>query len=74
MGLMMPVGTERLFKASWEKGGTVLRLEEQYSIHGSQGVVRANAVHTYALSDDGETISYTIERSTEHPVRQFATC
>ncbi len=64
MGLMTPVGTERLFKASWESSGSLLRIDEQYSIHGSQGVVRANAVHTYALSADGETITYTIERST----------
>jgi len=64
MGLMMPVGTERLFKASWENGGALLRIDEQYSIRGSQGVAGANAVHTYLLSLDGETITYTIERST----------
>jgi hypothetical protein len=72
MGLMMPVGTERLFKTLWENGGSVLRIEEQYSIHGSQGVSRANAVHTYVLAADGETITYTIERSTRKsgpPVR-----
>jgi len=72
MGLMMPVGSDRLIEASWEKEGTVLKLDEQYSIHGSQGTVPAHAVHVYTLSGDGETISFSIDRSTRKtgpPVR-----
>jgi hypothetical protein len=64
MGLMMVAGTERSCTASWAGGGKVLRLEEQYPVRGSQGVVTASAVHTYTLADDEETVTYIVERST----------
>jgi len=64
MGLMMTAGTDRLITASWENNGSILKLRELSQVHGSQGAVQMKAVHVYALSSDGETIAYTIERST----------
>jgi hypothetical protein len=64
MGLSMPVGSTRQIRARWEKNGKLLRLEESYSIRGSQGLHPVSAVHTYELSDDKEILTYTIDRST----------
>jgi hypothetical protein len=64
MGLMMVAGTERSVTASWAGGGKILKLEDQFPLRGSQGVTTARAVHVYALADDGETVTYTVQRST----------
>jgi hypothetical protein len=64
MGLMMPVGTNRQMTASWEDGGTVLKVDEEFRVRGSQGETAAHAVHRYVLAGDAETITYTIQRST----------
>jgi len=64
MGLMMVTGSQREITAAVENGGKVLKLKEQTRVRGSQGAVPVSIVRTYALSDDGETMSYTIERST----------
>jgi hypothetical protein len=64
MGLMMPVNGTRQIKASWEQQGKVLKLDESYSIHGSQGLSPIRATHLYQLSDDKETLTYTVTRST----------
>jgi hypothetical protein len=63
MGLSMPVGGTRQFKAMWDKGGRVLNLEESYSIRGSQGMCPISTLHTYELSEDNETLTYTVARS-----------
>lgn len=68
MGLMMVSGTERSITASWAGGGRILRLEEEFPLRGSQGVITAHAVHTYTLSGDDETITYALERSTRPDV------
>jgi hypothetical protein len=64
MGLMMVPGTERSVLASWSANGRVLKIEEEYPLRGSQGVITASALHTYTLNDDGETITYAVQRST----------
>ena len=64
MGLMMPVGTDRRMTASWEDGGSVLKVDEEFRVRGSQGETAAHAVHRYVLAGDAETITYTIRRST----------
>jgi hypothetical protein len=64
MGLMMPVGTNRQMTASWENKGSVLKVDEEFRLRGSQGEMGAHAVHRYMLAEDGETITYTIQRST----------
>jgi hypothetical protein len=64
MGLMMVPGTERTMTASWDGTGRVLRLEEEFPLRGSQGVIRQRALHTYTLAEDDESITYTVERST----------
>lgn len=64
MGLSMPVGGTRSIKATWENNGKVLRLDESYSIRGSQGMSPISAIHTYELSNDGELLTYIVTRST----------
>jgi hypothetical protein len=64
MGISMPVGGTRQIKAMWENKGKVLKLEESYSVRGSQGMSPITAVHTYELSDDGELMTYLVSRST----------
>ena len=64
MGLMMPIGGSRQIKAAWEQQGKVLKLDESYSIHGSQGPSPVHATHLYELSGDKETLTYTVNRST----------
>ncbi|MFH0991447.1 MAG: GxGYxYP domain-containing protein [bacterium] len=63
MGLAMPVGGTRQFKAMWEKGGKLLKLQESYSLRGSQGLAPIATTHSYELSDDNETLTYTVSRS-----------
>lgn len=64
MGLSMPIGGKREFKAMWEKNGKTLTVTESYSIQGSQGAAPVSTVHTYALSGDNELLTYTVKRST----------
>ncbi len=64
MGLSMPVGATRKVKATWEDNGSRLRLDDQYEIHGSQGLSPMAAVHTFELSNDKELLIYRIVRST----------
>jgi hypothetical protein len=64
MGLMMPVNGSRQIKASWEQQGRCLKLDESYSIHGSQGFSPVHTTHLYELSADKETMTYTVNRST----------
>jgi hypothetical protein len=64
MGLSMPVGSTRRIKAMWEENGNVLKLEESYSIRGSQGLSPISSVRTYELSNAGKILTYTIDRST----------
>jgi len=73
MGLMMPVGGKREFKAVWENDGKMLVVTESYSIQGSQGTAPVSTVHTYALSDDNEILTYTVKRSsrTTGPTVQY---
>lgn len=64
MGLSMLVGKKEQIKATWENHGRVLKLEESYSLLSSQGQSPISATHIYELSNDKETINYTIKRST----------
>ncbi len=64
MGLSMPVGSTRQITAKWENQGMTLRLDERYAIRSSQGKSNLTSVHTYSLSNDKETLTYQIDRST----------
>jgi len=64
MGLSKSVGKDRIIKASWEKGGEVLQVEESYPLTGSQGVTQISVIHTYELSAGGTELIYDIKRST----------
>jgi hypothetical protein len=64
MGFRMPEGGKRKIAARWEGGGTILRLDESYALHGSQGKRPVSAVHRYELSQDKEILVYRLNRST----------
>lgn len=64
MGVMMPVGGKREFGAVWAKDGKTLTVTESYSIQGSQGAAPMTTIHTYALSEDKEVLTYAVKRST----------
>ncbi|MBM4161450.1 MAG: hypothetical protein FJ217_10160 [Ignavibacteria bacterium] len=63
MGLSMPLGGTRQMKATLDKGGTLLVLEESYQIRGSQGGSPIWTVHRYELSEDKQILTYTVSRS-----------
>jgi len=63
MGLMMVVGSEREISASVHSGGKLLKLKEKARVRGSQGPIAMSVERTFALAPDGETMSYTIGRS-----------
>ncbi len=64
MGLAMPVGRTRQISAQWEKHGEILKMVHRYEIRGSQAFKPVIETHRYQLADDGELLTYRIERST----------
>jgi hypothetical protein len=62
MGLRMPEGGVRRVSAVWE-GKARLRVDEQFSVHGSQGTVPLTAVSRYEVTDGDDILVYTVERS-----------
>ncbi len=62
MGLSMPVGGERSVRAWWEGGD--LKLQEEYSLRGSQGLTPVSVVNTFALAEGKEILKYSLQRST----------
>jgi hypothetical protein len=62
MGLAMPVGQQREVRAWWE--GADLKLEEKFSLRGSQGLTPLNVLNTFALTKEKEILSYALDRST----------
>ncbi|MGQ9559866.1 MAG: GxGYxYP domain-containing protein [Candidatus Oleimicrobiaceae bacterium] len=64
MGLSMPTGETRKLLARWEKGGSLLRVEEQFVVRSSQGSAPVRCVHTYRFREPDEILLYQIERST----------
>jgi hypothetical protein len=63
MGLTMPEGEKRRMTATWEKPGSALTVTEQFPVRGSQGKKPVMVTHRYALGDEGDIMSYTLERS-----------
>jgi len=63
MGLSVPVGKEREIKANWAKNGRLLTLEENYDVLSSQGASPVVHQHCLEISEDKETIIYTLVRS-----------
>ena len=64
MGLSMPVGKTRSLSARWVAANTHLRVDEKYQLLSSQGTADVACTHQYQLTDSGETLTYTIQRST----------
>jgi hypothetical protein len=64
MGLTRPVGEKRRLSATWERGRTALRIDEQSKVRGSQGVAPMTAIHRYELSNEKDILVYTVTRST----------
>ena len=62
MGLSMVAGSVRTVRASKTPSG--FRVEESYSVRGSQGETQASATHELSLSKEGEILTYTLQRST----------
>ncbi len=63
MGLAMPVGSERQLVARWDRDGTVLKVQETFTVRGSQGPTPVQCTHTYELREDGDILIYEIARS-----------
>jgi len=63
MGLSMKVGSYREISAHWEQQGKILKVKEVCTILASQGEFPLTVNHTYVLSENEETISYTLSRS-----------
>ncbi len=64
MGLSMPVGSERMIKAFWDEGTSVLRLEETSEVLASQGRVSLRNEHLFRAGPSPDLMTYTIMRST----------
>lgn len=64
MGISMAVGSKREISAGWIKPKTVFQVQETFDVLASQGKTSISAKHTYALAENNEILSYTIERST----------
>jgi hypothetical protein len=64
MGLRRVEGEKREISAKWDDGGTTLRVDERLPIRASQGSVRVDVVHRYALSPEKDILFYRLERST----------
>ena len=62
MGVRMAGGKPRRVRSSWE-GDTALAVEEQFSVHGSQGTAPVSARHLFRVAEDGDILFYTISRS-----------
>ena len=63
MGLSMKVGSYRQMSAHWEQDGKILKVKEKFTILASQGEFPMTVNHTYVISENKETISYTVSRS-----------
>ena len=71
MGLSMAVGSNRKIEAQWLAPQKSLQIKETFDVLASQGRTSITALHTYRLADNGETMSYTIERSTREKVGEI---
>jgi hypothetical protein len=63
MGLSMPVGESRLLSATVLDGGNTLRVTDEYTLRSSQGSSPITVTHTYTVSENGNVLTYTMERS-----------
>ena len=63
MGLSMKVGSYREMSAHWEQQGKILKVKEVCTVLASQGEFPLTVNHTYVISENKETISYTLSRS-----------
>jgi hypothetical protein len=64
MGTRSAVGEKRRLSATWEQGRTALRVNEEKTVVGSQGIAPMGLVHRYELSKEKEILTYSVTRST----------
>ena len=64
MGLSMPVGEQRTIRARWDEKRTLLTVEEEFAVRGSQGTSSVRSIHRYRYLPGDELVEYTIDRST----------
>jgi len=62
MGLRMAEGRPRRLRCATE-GDSALIVEEQFSVHGSQGSAAVTARHRFQAAEEGDILFYTITRS-----------
>lgn len=59
----MPVGGFRTLSATTRNDGTTLIVKDEYQVRASQGTSTIIVNHRYALSEKGNLLTYTMERS-----------
>jgi hypothetical protein len=62
MGVRLREGDMRRVAAVRE-GENQLRVDENYAVHGSQGLARVKSVHRYEVTDGGDILLYRVDRS-----------
>ncbi|MBN1543530.1 hypothetical protein JW992_15420 [candidate division KSB1 bacterium] len=71
MGLSLPVGEMRSFSGEWIVPQKTIRIHERLPVQASQGEQMIEIEHRLNLAENGETLSYELERSTRksNPLR-----
>jgi hypothetical protein len=64
MGLSMPVGAQRSFKARYDGQTATLTVDERFPLRSSQGTTEVRVASAYRLSQDRQLLTLTIARST----------
>ncbi len=64
MGISMEPGSTEHAKATWERNGSVLKVEQEYHVLASQGQEPIRSIDTYELSPDKQTLTWKESRST----------
>lgn len=64
MGISMDTTSRQDVTARWEENGTLLKVRRTYSVLASQGKETITSTDTYRLTDEKETLTLTLDRST----------
>jgi len=64
MGISMDTSSEQAVTALWENNGTRLKIERQYTVLASQGKKQITSTDTYELTDEKQTLTVLLDRST----------
>lgn len=64
MGISMDTTSRQEVTAQWEKLGTRLKVERRYTVLASQGKAQITSIDTYELTDEKQTLTVVLDRST----------